>query len=147
MISIIIPGSVLSIGNSAFFGCFELTSIFFRGNAPMIGSSAFFGANNSTVYYLYGATGWSSTFAGRPTALWKPLVQTTDDSFGVQSNQFGFTITWASGQVMLVEACTNLANPVWLPLQTNALTHDACFFSDPDWTNHPVRFYRVHSPL
>ena len=33
---------------------------------------------------------------GRPTALWSPQVQTSDTSFGVRTNQFGFTITWAA---------------------------------------------------
>jgi hypothetical protein len=32
----------------------------------------FDGANNATVYYLAGTTGWGGTFGGRPTALWTP---------------------------------------------------------------------------
>jgi formylglycine-generating enzyme required for sulfatase activity len=44
-----------------------------------------------------------------------------------------------------VEACTNLASPVWIPVGTNALTDGWCSFSDPDWTNYPSRFYRVRS--
>ena len=82
-------------------------------------------------------------FAGRLTALWQPQVQTSDGSFGVRNNQFGFTINWASGMTVVVEACTNLANPTWTPMATNTLTSGSAYFSDPQWTNYPSRFYRL----
>jgi hypothetical protein len=41
---------------------------------------------------------------------------------------------------------TNLANPTWYPLQTNTLTGGSFYFSDPQWTNYPGRFYRIRSP-
>jgi BspA type Leucine rich repeat region (6 copies) len=119
-----------------------------------------------TAYYLPEATGWNSYFApgyapymfippfgnlpppfeGIPTALWLPRAQTGDASFGVRTNQFGFNIVWASGQTVVVEACADLANPVWQPVQTNILTSDSVYFSDPQWTNYPARFYRLRSP-
>jgi hypothetical protein len=40
----------------------------------------------------------------------------------------------------------DLAHPVWFPLQTNTLTADFWYFSDPAWTNYSKRFYRVRSP-
>ena len=43
-------------------------------------------------------------------------MQTSDASFGVRTNQFGFNINWASGMAVIVEATTNLANPTWIPL-------------------------------
>ena len=46
----------------------------------------------------------------------------------------------------MVEACTNLADPAWSPLQTNTLSGDSFYFSDPQWTNYPGRFYRLNSP-
>lgn len=73
-------------------------------------------------------------------------MQTTVPSFGVRTNQFGFTIAWASGQVIVVEACTNLQNPTWSPVGTNTLTRGSSYFSDPQWTNHPGCFYRLRSP-
>jgi hypothetical protein len=103
-------------------------------------------STNAMVYYLPGTTGWGSTFDGCPTALWLPQVQTTSASFGVQSNQFGFNINWASDTVVVVEACTNLANPVWNPVATNPLTGGSSYFSDLQWTNYPGRFYRLRSP-
>ena len=109
-------------------------------------SYVFSGDNNATVYYLPGTTGWGSTFGGRPTVLWNPQVQTGDASFGVRTNRFGFTITGTSNLVIVVEACTNLANPIWSPVGTNTLTGGSSYFSDPQWTNYPARFYRLRSP-
>ena len=51
-----------------------------------------------------------------------------------------------SGQIVVIEACTNLANPVWSPLQTHTLGSDPLDFRDSDRTNHPARFYRVRTP-
>jgi len=73
-------------------------------------------------------------------------VQASGASFGVRINRFGFNIIWTSGQVIVVDACTNLALPTWFPLQTNILTGDSSFFSDPQWTNYSARFYRLRSP-
>jgi len=73
-------------------------------------------------------------------------VQTSDASFGVRSNQFTFKINWASDMVVVVEACTNLANPTWSALGTNTIIGGSSYFSDPQWTNCPNRFYRLRSP-
>ena len=71
-----------------------------------------------TVYYLPGTTGWDSTFAGRPTALWVlpyPLILNNGSSFGVQTNGFGFIISWATNISVVVEASPDLSNPSGLP--------------------------------
>jgi hypothetical protein len=101
-----------------------------------------------TIYYLPGSTGWDvlTLLTDFPTALWLPQMQTGGTNFGVQSNQFGFNINWASGQTVVVEACTDLANPIWSPVGTNTLTGGSSYFSDPQWTNYPSRFYRLRSP-
>lgn len=103
---------------------------------------------NPTAYYLPGTTGWGSTFDCIPTALWllpNPLIL-SGPSFGVKSNGFGFTISWATNTTVVVEACTDLANPVWFPVSTNTLTDGWSYFSDPQWRNYTRRFYRVSSP-
>ena len=69
-----------------------------------------------------------------------------DARFGVISNRFGFNIKWANGQVVVVDGCTNLANPAWVSLQTNTLTNGWAYFSDPRWTNLIGRFYRIRAP-
>lgn len=91
---------------------------------------------NRSGYAAYGY------FLSRWLALGStPQAIVMDAGLGVQSNRFGFNISWTNGSVIVVEACTNLANPVWTPLQTNALTGDALHFSDPQWTNYAARFY------
>jgi hypothetical protein len=102
--------------------------------------------NSATVYFLPGTIGWSSTFDNRPTVLWNPLIQTSGGSFGLRSNQFGFDITGTSNLTVVVEACANLASPVWTPLQTVTLTNGSFYFSDPQWTNYPARFYGLGLP-
>jgi len=69
--------------------------------------------------------------------------QVSDVKFGVQSNRFGFNISGTSNLVIEVEACTNLATPVWIPVGTNKLTNGTSYFSDSKWTNYSARFYRL----
>ena len=107
------------------------------------------GRLNAGVYDLPGITGWwSGSFGGSggpPLVLWDPQAQTSGDTFGVQTNRFGFTITGASNLVVVVEASTTLADPTWSPVATNTLTGGSSYFSDPQWTNYPRRFYRLRS--
>jgi murein DD-endopeptidase MepM/ murein hydrolase activator NlpD len=148
--SVTIPDSVTSIGNAAFYNCESLTSVYFTGNAPSPNNdSTVFSGDPAVVYYLPGITGWGSTFDGQPTAPWflpNPLILNHSASFGVQSGGFGFTISWATNASVVVEAATNLANPVWLPVSTNTLVNGTNYFSDPQWTNYPERFYRLQIP-
>ena len=78
--------------------------------------------------------------------LWNPLIQVGDGSFGVKNNKFGFKITATNNFTVVVEASTNLANPVWTPLQTVTLTNGSCYFSDPQWRNYPARYYGLGFP-
>jgi hypothetical protein len=143
--SVTIPASVTTIGDRAFEECGSLGAIFFRGNAPSLGGGVFASDDGATVYYLRGTTGWGATYGGRPTALWNPQVLTADDAFGVRSNLFGFTTAGPSDLVVVIEAATNLVNALWLPVATNRLRVGSAYFSDPNWSNYPTRFYRVRS--
>jgi hypothetical protein len=144
--SVTIARSVNNIGGQAFISCPKLAGVYFEGNAPANVNSNVFTYDKATVYYLPGTTGWGTTFAGLPTAVWHPRMETNDASFGVRTNQFGFNIKWGSGMTIVVEASTELANPVWSPVGANTLTSGSSYFSDPEWTNYPVRFYRLRSP-
>jgi hypothetical protein len=152
LITLTIPASVQSIVVFAFYDCSSLTNVYCLGDAPTVvtmpfsGDSTVFSEAPGTVYYLPDTSGWSNSFGGLPTAVWKPRAQTSDSSFGVQTNQFGFNINWASDRTVVVEACTNLANPDWQPVQTNMLTTGSAYFSDPQGTNFSERFYRILSP-
>lgn len=142
-----IPDSVTSIADYAFFYCISLTNITFWGNAPSPIGGVFFSVNASAVvYYLYGTAGWSNTFAGIPAVLLNPPVPTGGPNFGVQNNQFGFDVSGHTGQVVVVEAATNLFQPVWIPIWTNTLSGSSAYFSDPQWTNYPGRYYRLEFP-
>ncbi len=143
--TVIIPTTVTNLGDYAFYDCTSLRNIYFEGAAPDVAPSAFINAQ-PTIYYVPGTTGWGATFEGLPTMLWKPQLQASGPHFGIQTNQFGFNIAWASGQMIVVETCTNLASPVWSALSTNTITDGSFAFSDPQWTNYPGRFYRVRSP-
>jgi len=144
--SVRISSSVTGIGAGAFTLCTSMSGVYFAGNAPaLLGPNVFGDDNKATVYYLSGATGWGATFGGLPTALWLPQAQTADPSFGIRTNQFGFTISWASDKVIIVEATANLTHPAWAPVATNILTGGASYFSDPQWRNYPARYYRLRS--
>jgi hypothetical protein len=147
--SITIPSSVTNIGSSAFTRC-GLKGVYFQGNAPSpTNNVSVFAGDNTTVYYLPGSTGWSSTFDGRPTALWflpNPVILNNGSSFGVQSNGFGFMVSWATNMPVVLEASTNLSNPNWTPIATNTLSGGTSYFSDLQWTNYPGRYYRIRSP-
>jgi hypothetical protein len=146
--SVTIPASVTSIGSYAFNACDYLTNIYFQGNAPAPDNTEF-SSDSATIYYLPGATGWMATFDGLPTALSylpRPVIVENGFGFNAQNSGFGFTISWATNTSVVVEACTNLANPVWLALQTNALVNGTNYFSDDKWANYPGRYYRVRTP-
>jgi hypothetical protein len=150
-----IGNGVTAIGDYAFAGCPLLTSVYFMGNAPAADSTAFLiiGVDSqfyyvSTAYYLSGTTGWAAFSANTliPAVPWNPLIQTSDASFGVQGNQFGFTVTGATKSPIVVEVSTNLAYPVWTPVATNTLTAGSFFFSEALQTNISGRYYRITLP-
>lgn len=64
-----------------------------------------------------------------------------DGQPGFGTNGFGFNLTWAAGQSVVVETSSDLLN--WVPLQTNVLTAATFFFADPVAPRSPHQFYRV----
>ena len=87
---IVIPAGVKEIGGCAFYDCKNLKAVYFLGNAPeTVGEYAFqmyyyddatdtssdINIPGLTLYYLEGASGWTSPTWGAeayPTAVWKP---------------------------------------------------------------------------
>jgi hypothetical protein len=145
--SITIGSGVTNFGSYAFAYCSGLTAMYFTGNMPAADSTVFYGSPNVTVYFLPGTDGWGPTFGGDPTAprfLPQPLILGANIS--AQTGGFGFTLSWATNASVVVEACANLSNPVWRPVQTNSLAGGTACFIDPQWTNYPGRFYRLRLP-
>jgi hypothetical protein len=101
-----------------------------------------FTGETGAVYYPPGTTDWGATFGGWPTVLWNPQMETTDNDFGVGTNGFGFNLAGTTNIPVVLEACTNLGG-VWTPLFTGTVTNGSIYFSDPQWTNYPARYYRA----
>ena len=146
--SVTIPASVTSIGTYAFAYCYGLHKAYFQWNAPIANGGSgsldttIFSDGIGTVHYLPGTTSWGATFGGWPTAVWQPQTQLASSSIS-PTNGFGFNISWASGQTVVVEVSTNLQ--AWTPLLTNTLASGTNAFMDSTWTHYPQRFYRVRS--
>jgi hypothetical protein len=151
--SVTIGTGVTSLGTYIFYDCPNLTGVHFYGNAPTPTNdlTLFSGdesADPATVYYLPGTTGWGPAFDGVPTAPWylpNPWVLNYEPSFGIQTNKFGFVVSWATNTSVVIEATTNLANPVWIPVATNPLAGGTSYYTDSQWTNSPGRIYRIRS--
>ncbi len=144
--NVTIGNGVTFIEPQAFQGCVSLNGIYFAGDAPTFGSDVFSGVSNAKVYRLPEAKGWGATFASLPVVTWKPSVQPGNTAFGVKAGQFGFNVTGNSGLTFVVEAITDLAQPVWTPVSTNTLAAGTAYFSDPQWQNYPARLYRLRMP-
>ncbi len=142
-----IPDSVTTLFSQAFAWCQNLKGVYFKGGTPSgSGTFMFIGSYQSTVYYQGDTTGWETTYGGRPTQRWDPSILTDGGSFGVTNNTFAFNIAGSSNELVKVEACTSLVAGIWEPIVTSSLSNGAVYFSDPDYTNHPSRFYQLEMP-
>ncbi len=150
--NVTIGAGVSNLSYGMFGACDNLTSVLFLGNPPgIVGTypsdgSPFANDTNVTVYYMPGTTGWSTNYQGAPTALWNPIIEAGDGNFGVINGQFGFDIKGDPGIPIMVEACTNLADPVWTPVQSMTVTNGLVYFIDPNWSNYPTRYYGIGFP-
>ena len=142
---ITIPELTTWLGYYVFDNCHRLTRVYFQGDAPTLGYGTFLSADNATLFYFGWTKGWGPTFGGRPTVLWDSEILGSDASFGVSTNRFGFRIA-TSRPIIHIEACADLAHPVWSTVGTNRPKSGFSYFSDPQWTNSPTRFYRLRSP-
>lgn len=144
-----IPNSVTSIRDWAFYNCTRLTNLTFLGNAPYFQSLSPNGFGQfvtvgpgARVYYYCGTTGWGTNYGGLPTVmLCSPQI--APGSAGVKPAGFGLTLTRLTNQTIVVEASADLVN--WQPIRTNTLPGGSADFVDPDWLQHPNRFYRARA--
>ena len=66
-------------------------------------------------------------------------------SIAAQTSASVASIDCARRQAKVVQVSNKLAGG-WMPLQSVSLTNGSFYFSDPQWTNYPGRFYRIRSP-
>ena len=144
--SIIVPGSVKSLGSHTFGNCTSLTSVLFTGNAPSDYTLGAFADTTSTIYYLPGTKFWEAEFSGCPTVCWNPAFSTNFPPQIDASGAFGFTLTGNTNIPVRVEACDNLASPLWITVTNATLSGGALGFTDPDTATYPTRFYRFTFP-
>lgn len=65
------------------------------------------------------------------------------DPLGYTNGCYSFDVQAQTGQVVVIEASTNLA--YWTAILTNTAGIGPLHFHDPEITNYPYRFYRAAS--
>ena len=122
--SITLPASLTSIGDNAFEEGYSLTSVTFLGNAPTLGSNVFL-STPATIYVYEGATGFGSTFGGRPVVVLaiSPLpidsitvengnliIKPTNGTDGITIEQTDDLVdgTWTTITPTIVDGCIQL---------------------------------------
>ncbi len=73
-----------------------------------------------------------------------PAIFPSPPGLAFSNGLFGFNLTAASGQPVVVETSTDLMT--WLPIATNTIGPSIFYFSDPQSGAYPNRFYRAHLP-
>jgi len=121
------------------------------GNSAIVQQITLTGLKSSSTYHFRMAGrnnisqyGYGADLIFTTACTNTPMFSTMPADQG--TNNFGFSVNWGSGRMVIVDACTNLANPIWIPLQTNTLIGNSLDFNDPKWTNYIGRFYRIRSP-
>jgi BspA type Leucine rich repeat region (6 copies) len=140
--SLTLPASLASIGINAFNECQSLRDVYFHGSAPAIDPTAFAISGSATFYHLPDTAGWQPTLAGRPTIAWKPRIEAME----ANAREFSFTITGEGNFDTIVEASTDLSQPVWATLERLTLNGGQASFKDPAGKRGSGRFYRLRMP-
>ena len=105
-----------------------------------LSANAWVRARGFTSGGYFNSSGWYVESVAQVLA--PPVILVNDPGFGVHSNQFDFNVSAVPGQVVVIEASTDLAN--WVPVQTNLVTSLALvMFADSQTGLLPQRFYRV----
>jgi sugar lactone lactonase YvrE len=118
----------------------------FSGSADGTGESARFSYYASAVAVdsagnVYVADEWNNSIRkGYPA----PMILNSGPALGFTARQFGFDLTGPPGQLVIVEASTDLYN--WRPIWTNTFGVNALPFTDPQASLYSHRFYRTRLP-
>jgi hypothetical protein len=92
-------------------------------------------------------TGWTTTCADQPTAEWRPELIVIKPGLTGAPETFEVQVYWAQGKTLVLDALTDLADPVWTAVATNIVASDGTvWLSDPDFRTYPFRVYRCRTP-
>ncbi len=141
LVSLYFDGSVGSLGAAVFGNDPTLTALYFTGSAPTVtddGDDLFAASSLPTIYAL-SSSGWSSSLGGATVTAWLPVMSNPV----LQSGAFSFTVDWANGYTVRVQAATNLADAAWSDWSTNTISNGYATFSDTSAGSYEQRFYRV----
>jgi hypothetical protein len=71
-------------------------------------------------------------------------IISTGVSFGFTNGTFGFELRGSPASSVIIQASPDLQT--WAALKTNSFDTGLLYFSDPESTTHPHRFYRALLP-
>jgi hypothetical protein len=142
LMAVVLPRSLTSLGTDAFAFCQRLRAVYFMGDAPAM-SQPFTGSYQMTAYYLPGAAGFTAATINAPLVVWDARVTAIRTWRRGDFKQFALELAGSSNLAVVVEACTNLLKPVWLPIGTNTLLGGAAEIVDRNAANLSCCFYRV----
>ena len=157
------PISVEAIGEWVFAGCVSLTGLYFEGDAPSLGPQQRRGAYDAIVYHLQDASGWDARYGRFETKMWDAAIMRGSSGFVTEpmmggEAEFEFLVTGNPGLLFAIVRTGSLEDPDWETVGGGTLTDTDIDgddvpdgvgryeFSDPDWADHPRRFYRVSFP-
>jgi hypothetical protein len=104
------------------------------GTSLYAGGAFLFAGNQVSAYVAEANLGQAST---------APFIITTNSNFGFTNGQFGFDVSAAAGETLVILGSSNLMN--WTPLQTNLLSSPLYYFIDPSPSSLTKRFYRAEA--
>lgn len=120
------PTGVNSIGANAFYWCYELGDLTFTGDAPTIGNSAFYNVTTTAYYPQYNTT-WATPASGRTTAarspgrLWTAPASTSNSSWSPRRLPVLCPATTANPSAPPAALPSGIRNLSPLPASTSAM--------------------------
>lgn len=93
---------------------------------------------------LYVADSGNDTIRRGFLANGAPVLAANNGGLTFSNGVFGFNVTAASGQTVVVDATTDLVN--WRSIWTNTVSAGVLYFSDPQSGAYSNHYYRAHLP-
>ncbi len=141
---VVVPSSVQTLENLAFYFCRALRGVYFGGEPPALGSSSIFTSSSlATGYHRPSAPGWGSDFGGIPVSEWKPTFVARDQSFGIANGRMQFTVLWSEDETVAVYARPAWNTGDWNKVSDLPIVDYTGSFTDPMTATQPAHFYQV----